>query len=262
MDVLLTSFDEGVLTLIMNRPARLNALSPELMEALHQSIDSAWRDRAVGAVVLTGAGDAFCAGGDVKAMAEGAGHEEPFDDRVAALRRRMEVARLLHEMPKPTIAMLRGPAAGAGLSLALACDLRIAGDSARLTTAFAKVGLSGDFGVSYFLTRLVGTARARELLLTSPMIGAADALKLGLVTRLVPDAELEAATKALALSLAKGPRVALGYMKQNLNLAAEGSLAQLLEAESYRQILGMLTADHREAARAFVEKRPPVFKGK
>jgi 2-(1,2-epoxy-1,2-dihydrophenyl)acetyl-CoA isomerase len=165
-NVLLQSREGGVLTLTMNRPERLNALTQEMLQELYDALSAAAVDGEVGAVVLAGAGRGFCAGGDVKAMAEAGGRRDSYDRRAQGLRQRMEVSRLLHEMPKPTIAMLRGPVAGAGLSLALACDLRIASDTARLTTAFAKVALSGDFGGSYFLTQLVGPAKARSF--TSP----------------------------------------------------------------------------------------------
>lgn len=261
-EVLLERVEDGVLTLTMNRPDRLNALSWEMCDRLIRALSRAAEDRAVGAIVLTGTGRAFCAGGDVKSMAEGQNAEQSYEERVADLRRRMEAARLLHEMAKPTIAMVRGPAAGAGLSLALACDLRIAGEDARFTTAFAKVGLSGDFGGHYFLTRIVGTAKARELYLLSPMIDAARALALGLVHRVVPDAALEAETLKTARALAAGPRVALGYMKQNLNLAEGASLAMVMDAEALRHTRCTATEDHREAAAAFVQKRAPAFKGR
>ncbi len=260
--VLLETLEDGVLTLTMNRPDRLNALNAEMLQGLLDAVTRAAADPAVGVVVLAGAGRGFCAGGDVKAMAERGGRSENFDERARDLRRRMEVARLLHEIPKPTIAMLRGPVAGAGLSLALACDLRIASETLRLTTAFAKVALSGDFGGSWFLTRLVGPAKARELYFTSPVLGAAEALALGLVSRAVADAALEAETRALALSLARGPRVTLGYIKQNMNLAEQAGLAELMDAEALRHTRCAETEDHREAAAAFVEKRAPVFKGR
>jgi 2-(1,2-epoxy-1,2-dihydrophenyl)acetyl-CoA isomerase len=259
--VLVETLREGVLTLTMNRPDRLNALNPEMLARLHDTLTRAAADREVAVIVLAGAGRAFCAGGDVKAMAEG-GRSETVDERAQGLRQRMEAARLLHEIPKPTIAMLRGAAAGAGLSLALACDLRIASDTARLTTAFAKVALSGDFGGSYFLTQLVGPAKARELYFTSPILSAAEAQALGLVTRVVADAELEDATQSLALSLARGPRVTLGYMKQNLNLAERAGLADVMDAEALRHTRCGQTEDHREAVTAFVEKRAPVLKGR
>jgi 2-(1,2-epoxy-1,2-dihydrophenyl)acetyl-CoA isomerase len=261
-EVLLETRGDGVLTLTLNRPDRLNALSWEMCDRLHQALLKAAEDREVGAIVVTGAGRAFCAGGDVKAMAEAATGLDAYEERVADLRRRMETARLLHEIAKPTIAMLHGPAAGAGLSLALACDLRIAGEDAHLTTAFAKVGLSGDFGGHYFLTRIVGTAKARELYLTSPIVGAKDALAMGLVHRVVPDAQLESETMSLARGIARGPRIALGYMKQNLNLAESASLAIVMDAEALRHTRCATTEDHREAAAAFVAKRTPVFTGR
>jgi 2-(1,2-epoxy-1,2-dihydrophenyl)acetyl-CoA isomerase len=180
---------------------------------------------------------------------------------VTHLRGRMEVSRLLHEIPKPTIAMVNGPAAGAGLSLALACDLRIAAQSARLVTAFANIGFSGDFGGSYFLSKLVGTGKARELYYTAEPLDAAQALALGVVNRVVPDADLIDATMLLARKLARGPRIALALMKQNFNAAESGTLAQLLDLEARHQIETGRTKDHKEAARAFVEKRAPAFTG-
>jgi len=262
-EVLLERVEDGVLTLTLNRPDRLNALSWEMLDRLQRALQRGAEERAVGAIVLTGAGRAFCAGGDVKSMAETPQGLEAYEERVADLRRRMESARLLHEIPKPTIAMVHGPAAGAGLSLALACDLRVAGTEARFTTAFAKVGLSGDFGGHYFLTQLVGTAKARELYLLSPVLDAQAAFALGLVTKVVPDATLEAETQSLARALAQGPRIALGYMKQNLNLAEGGaSLAMVMDAEALRHTRCATTEDHREAAAAFVAKRAPVFAGR
>lgn len=260
-DQLLEHLDGGVLTLTLNRPERLNTLTPEMSYALERVLLRAAEDREVGAIVLTGAGRAFCAGGDVKSMAEGA-VAPSFDERVTSLRRRMEPVRLLHEIAKPTIAMLRGAVAGAGLSLALACDLRIASEDLRLTTAFVKVGLSSDFGGSYLLSRLVGGARARELFLTSPRLTAQGALAQGIVTRVVADAALETETLSLARSLAEGPRIALGYMKQNLALAETASLAEVMDAEALRHIRCAGTEDHREAAAAFVAKRPAKFHGR
>jgi len=260
--VLLESLEDGVLTLTMNRPDRLNALNGEMLQSLQEAITRAATDPAVGVIVLTGAGRGFCAGGDVKAMAERGERSDTYDDRVRGLRQRMEAARLLHETAKPTIAMLRGPVAGAGLSLALACDMRVASETSRLTTAFAKVGLSGDFGGSWFLTRLVGPSKARELYLTSPVLGAAEALALGLVNRVVADGELEAETRRLASSLANGPRITLNYIKQNMNLAEHAGLAEVMDAEALRHTRCAQTEDHREAAAAFVEKRAPVFKGR
>jgi 2-(1,2-epoxy-1,2-dihydrophenyl)acetyl-CoA isomerase len=262
-DDLLETVADGVVTLTMNRPDRLNALSRPMLDAMLEALPRLADDPAAGVIVLTGAGRAFCAGGDVKAMAEGAEAEGvTLEERAQALRGRMEVARWLHELPKPTLAMVRGAAAGAGLSLALACDLRIAGESARLATAFARVGYSGDFGGSYFLTRLAGTARARELYYTAEILDATRALALGLVNRVVPDADLERETQALAVRLARGPRIAYRYMKRNMNAAESGSLRDLLDLEAWHHTRCGMTEDHREATRAFVEKREPVFRGR
>jgi 2-(1,2-epoxy-1,2-dihydrophenyl)acetyl-CoA isomerase len=165
-------------------------------------------------------------------------------------------------MPKPTIAMVNGVAAGAGMSLALACDLRIACESARMTTAFAKVGLSGDYGGTYFLTQLVGPSKARELYLTAEILDSSRLLALGIVSRVVPDTALTEETMALASRFASGPRVAYRYIKRNIKVAEEGTLSDTLDAEAYGMLRSRDTADHAEAARAFVEKRPPVFSGK
>ena len=259
---LIESIEDGVATLTMNRPERRNAMSTDMVRALVEAVSRLAADEGVGVVVLTGAGGAFCAGGDVKAMAEGKEFAEgTLEGKAQALRASMEVSRWLHEMPKPTIAQVPGAAAGAGLSLALACDMRIAAASARFVTAFARVGYSGDFGGSYFLTRLVGTAKARELYYTADPVDAEQALALGLVNRVVPDDDLEGEVAALARRLAKGPRVAYRYIKRNMNAAECGSLAELLDLEPWNHTRCGMTEDHREAARAFVEKREPVFKG-
>jgi 2-(1,2-epoxy-1,2-dihydrophenyl)acetyl-CoA isomerase len=260
---LLETIKDGVAVLTMNRPDRLNAMSRPMLDAMLEALHRLSDDTAVGAVVLTGAGRGFCAGGDVKAMAEG--NElggVTMEEKAQALRSRMETSRLLHEMPKPTIAMVRGAAAGAGLSLALACDMRVAGDTARFGTAFARVGYSGDFGGSFFLTQLVGTAKARELYYTAELVDAQQALILGIVNRVVPDAKLEEETMALARKIANGPRVALRYMKRNMNAAESNTLKEHLDLEAWHHTRTGMTEDHKEAARAFVEKREPVFKGR
>jgi 2-(1,2-epoxy-1,2-dihydrophenyl)acetyl-CoA isomerase len=260
---LLEQVKDAVAVLTLNRPDRLNAMSRPMLDALLEALPRLAEDPAVGVVVLTGAGRGFCAGGDVKAMAEG--NElggQTMEERAHALRGRMEASRWLHEMPKPTIAMMRGPAAGAGLSLAMACDLRVASETVKLGTAFARVGYSGDFGGSYFLTQLVGTARARELYFTADLVDASQALAWGLVNRVVPDARLEEEAMALASRLARGPRVAYRYMKRNMNAAETASLKDMLDLEAWHHTRTGMTEDHREAARAFVEKREPQFKGR
>ena len=260
---LLEALKDGVAVLTMNRPDRLNALSESMLDAMLEALPRLAADPQVGVIVLTGAGRGFCAGGDVKAMAEGrefAG--DTLEERAQVLRSKMEASRWLHEMPKPTIAMVRGAAAGAGLSLALACDLRVAGEGAKFGTAFARVGYSGDFGGSYYLTQLVGTAKARELYYTADLIDAKQALTLGLVNRVVPDDRLEEETLALAGRIARGPRVAHRYMKRNLNAAESGTLTDVLDLEAWHHTRTGQTDDHREAAKAFVEKREPTFRGR
>src|SRR3989441_788368 len=218
---LLEVVKDGVAVLTLNRPDRLNAMSGPMLSAMLEALPRLAGDPEVGVVVLTGSGRGFCAGGDVKAMAEGREFSGTFEEKAQALRSSMEVSRWLHEMPKVTIAMVRGAAAGAGLSLALACDLRVASDTARFATAFARVGYSGDFGGSWYLTQLVGTAKARELYYTADIVDAQQALALGIVNRVVPDTRLEEETMALAGQLARGPRVAYRYMKRNFNAAQD-----------------------------------------
>jgi 2-(1,2-epoxy-1,2-dihydrophenyl)acetyl-CoA isomerase len=257
---LLRELDGRVLVLTLNRPQRLNALTPELHAQLREAVEHAAHDPEVGALLLTGAGPAFCSGGDL-------GGRNPsqapltLEQKADELRHHGETARLLHEMPKPTVAMLNGVAAGAGLALALACDLRIASHAAVLTTAYAKVALSGDLGVSYFLTHLVGTAKAAELLFLSAKLDATEAHRIGLVNRVVEATTLRDSTLELARQLAQGPAVAFRYMKRNLGCAQTGSLEAVLESEAYGMARCGRTQDFKEAAAAFKEKRAAVFKG-
>jgi 2-(1,2-epoxy-1,2-dihydrophenyl)acetyl-CoA isomerase len=263
-DELLHRLENRVAVITLNRPERLNAMTKSMMQRLVSLLAECGVDDTVGCVVLTGAGRAFCTGGDVRVQASTAasGVAETPERRTDLLRASMEASRLLHEMPKPTIAMVNGPAAGAGLSLALACDLRVAAQSARFITAFAKVGFSGDFGGSYFLAKLVGTGKARELYYTAEPLDAAQALALGIANHVVADSELHDTTMALARKLAKGPRIALALMKRHFNAAESGTLAELLDLEAQHQVETGRTSDHKEAARAFVEKRAPVFTGR
>jgi 2-(1,2-epoxy-1,2-dihydrophenyl)acetyl-CoA isomerase len=260
---LLLSIESGVAVLTLNRPERLNALTRTMLSDLRDQLAALAEDPDVGCVVLTGGGRAFCSGGDVRVQAAVAGKaDQSPEHRADQLRVSMEASRLLHDMPKPTIAMVNGVAAGAGMSLALACDLRIACASARMTTAFAKVGLSGDYGGTYFLTQLVGPSKARELYLTAEILDSTRLIALGLVTKVVPDAALTTETMALANQFASGPRVAYRYIKRNIKVAEEGTLSDTLDAEAYGMLRCRETADHAEAARAFVEKRSPAFSGK
>ena len=260
--VLLESLSDGIATLTMNRPESLNALSGEMMENLLEALPRLAKDPNVGAVVITGAGRAFCAGGDVKAMAEGTEFKaETLEAKAQALSASMDVSRWLHQMPKPTIAMVPGAAAGAGLSIALSCDIRIAGESAKFTTAFGKVGYSGDFGGSYFLSHLVGIAKARELYFTGRVLLGQEALELGIVNRVTTPEDLEREANSYAAELAALPTLAVGYMKKNLNAALKGSLSDVLDDEAIHMIRTFETDDHKNAAQAFLEKRAPVFSG-
>ena len=262
---LLQTIEGGIATLTMNRPEARNALTREMMLALSEALPRLANDAAVRLVVLTGSGAAFCSGGDVKGFAKNAAAAavtQSFDHKVTDLRARMEVARWLHEMPKPTLAVIPGPAAGAGLSLALACDMRIAADNAKFTTAFSKIGLSGDFGGSYFLNHLVGAAKAREMYFTGQVLLGDEAQRIGLVNRVVPAAQLADAARAWAAELAALPTVAIGYMKRNLNAGLRGSLSDVLDAEAIHMIRTFETSDHKGAAAAFVEKRAPSFEGR
>jgi len=262
---LLVSRQDGVLTLAFNRPDARNALTPAMLERLGEELAAAELDNDVGCIVLTGVGDAFCAGGDVKAMARmNAGGGAP--DPLVRMEKQRQSHRLtslrLYQMGKPTLASLPGAAAGAGFSLALACDMRIAADTATMTTAFAKVGLTGDYGGTYLLTQLVGTAKARELYLLADRFDMTEALRLGLVNWVVPRAELEAKTMEIATRLANGPRVAHRLLKDNLNRALNATFAACLDMESANLAAARTTEDHKEAAAAFAEKRKPRFKGR
>ena len=260
---LLERIEGGVATLTFNRPERRNALSTEIMDGLLAALPRLAGDPAVRVVVLTGAGGAFSAGGDVKAMAErGSLAGDSLEAKTFDLRRRMETSRWLHEMAKPTIAAIPGACAGASLAMAIACDLRIAAAGAKFTTAFANIGFSGDYGGSYFLSKLVGTARARELYFTGRVFEAEEAERLGIVTSVVPADRLVAETAALAHSLAARAPLALGYIKRNMNAAETADLKTMLDLEALHHARTSQTEDHREAAKAFAEKRKPVFHGR
>src|ERR1700752_152816 len=259
-EMVLQHLDSGLLTITMNRPERRNALNPDMVTGLVAAARRAAEDHEVRAVLFKGAGGTFCVGGDVKRRA-GGGAPLPFEARMTNLRRGMEVSRILHQMPKPVVAQLDGAAAGAGLSMALSCDLRVASETCKITTAFAKVGFSGDYGGTYFLTQLLGSAKGRELYLLSPVLTAQEAFNLGMVTKVVPDAEVEEASRELAMSLAQGPSIALGFIKRNINNAEAMSLQACFDGEAIHHTRAGETADHKEAAKAFVEKRKPAFQG-
>lgn len=259
---LLAHVDQGVAVVTMNRPERRNALSRTMLDALARVLARVEVDDEVGAVVLTGAGGAFCAGGDVKGMADNAVNGDR-DQRVRAQQRNQRATSgLLWSMDKPTIAAVPGAAAGAGLALALACDFRYASSNAVFTTAFARVGLAGDYGGTWFLSQLIGSARARELYLLAERFDAQRAHELGLVNAVLDPEELEGAVLSLAKRLASGPRIAHGYMKRSLNYATTHGLFETMDIEVANHHAAGATQDHREAAQAFVAKRTPVFRGR
>jgi 2-(1,2-epoxy-1,2-dihydrophenyl)acetyl-CoA isomerase len=268
-DDLHAEIDDGVAVITMNRPERRNALSDAMLSALGTVLAQVEPDESVGSVVLTGAGGAFCAGGDVKGMAarpRDRSDDNPGRSLDAAIHRQRLSQRAtsgrLWSMPKPTIAAIGGPAAGAGLSLALACDLRYAVPGAVLTTAFSRVAFAGDYGGTWFLTQLVGSGKAKELYYFSERLSAEDAQQLGIVNAIFPPADFEREVMAKARRLAEGPSVAYRYMKENLNRAVAGELGDCMDLEVTHHVHTGLTEDHREAAQAFVDKREPHFRGR
>lgn len=247
-----------VATLTMNRPEKLNALSGEMGRAAIETLRDLGRDPQIGAIVLTGAGRAFCAGGDVSGMGGGATTLEQSTD---GLRAGQEFPWLLYTIPKLTIAAVNGHAMGAGLGIACSCDLRIASDKAKFGTAYAKVGFGGDYGTTWQLTRLVGQAKAKELFILADIIEAEEALRVGLVNRVVPADDLATEVNAIAERVANGPLVSFRYMKENVNLAMTQDFRSILDREAMTHIRCGQTADHKEGVAAFMEKRAPQFKG-
>lgn len=266
---LLARVEDGVGVITFNRPERRNALSDAMYHGFRQVLPEMASNPDVRVVMLTGAQGAFCAGGDVKRMHDGheatstgSAAEENYDERISYLRQRHQwVSESLYDLPKPVVAALPGAAAGAGLSMALAADLRIAAERAVLVTAFATIGASGDFGGSWFLTQLVGVAKAKELYFTSPRLTAADAAELGIVNTVLPDEGFEEAAMDYCRAMAQRAPIAMRYMKENLNRATHATLRTALDAEAVNMVRTMSTTDHKEAAAAFTEKRPPEFHG-
>lgn len=265
-DVVLVERDGAVATVLLNRPDRMNTMSGPLLDEVLAALEDLADDDGTKAVILTGAGRAFCAGGDLQGMAVGqaGGLDGPATEsgKVRALRQAMRTSQLLHEMPKPTIALINGAAAGAGLSWALACDLRYCADTAVFNTAFAAAGLSGDFGGTWFLPRVVGTTKAAELYLLAQKFGAGEAERIGLVNRSYPAEELAAEVRGVAERICELSPLAVRAIKANLVDSATASLADQLDTEARRHIATGLTEDAREAASAFLEKRRPAFRGR
>jgi 2-(1,2-epoxy-1,2-dihydrophenyl)acetyl-CoA isomerase len=258
--VIVTNVQDGVATLTLNRPDKLNALNPELLSRSIEALRSWSSDPNVGAVLVTGTGRAFCAGGDVSSMAKET--DRSHEDNIDRLRASQELSWLLYNIPKVTIAAVNGFAMGAGLGICLACDLRIASDQAKFGSAYAKVGFGGDFGTTWLLTRYVGAPKAKEMLFLADIIDAAEAHRLGLVNRIVSADQLDGEARALASRIAHGPRTSYRYMKANVNLATTTDFRTMLDREAETHLRCGQTEDHKEGVRAFMEKRPPTFTGR
>lgn len=270
----MTQVDEqGVMTLTFNAPAVKNALDTAAQRRLLTLLQEAARDPAVKVLVVTGTGNAFCTGADVRSMgapdpndalAQKWGESQVWQQteaRVDRLRAFSQASVLLHRMGKPTIASIRGPAAGMGFSIALACDFRIGSRTAALVSAFARIGMPGDYGGTYFLTKLVGPSKAKEIYMLGDKVDAESGLQLGLFNRVVDDAELDTATREFARRLAAGPPVALRYIKENVEAALDGTIDTAFDMECRNMIRARLTEDAKEAMKAFLEKREPRFQG-
>lgn len=265
-DHLLGRIEGNVAILSFNRPEVRNALSEGVYAGFERAIPAIAGNPDIRVVMVTGEGSAFCSGGDVKGMNQshksGDGQSMSLEERVHGLRRRQNLVSMsLRTLPQPVIAALPGAAAGAGLSIALAADVRIAAARAIVMTAFANVGASGDFGTSWFLPRLVGEAKAKELMFTSPRLTAREAKDLGIINVVLPDDNFADAALSWCHDLSQRAPIALRYMKENINRAGDVSLQSALDAEATAMVRAMSTADHKEAAAAFVEKRSPRFIG-
>lgn len=260
-DVIQVHIENRVATLTLNRPEKLNALNFDMARAARDALGELADNSEVGCVVLTGAGRAFCAGGDVSDMAA---DQEPrtLEQQVDRLRDAQELCWQLQAMPKITVAAINGYAMGAGLGITLSCDLRFASTKARLGTAYAQVALGGDYGTTWNLTRLVGPAKAKELFVLGEVLDADEACRVGLLNRVIDHERLAGEVAELAGRIAHGPLVSYRYMKENVNLAVDSDFRSILDREAFTHIRCSETEDHREGARAFVEKRRPQFRGR
>lgn len=260
-ETILTSFDRGVFTVRLNRPEKLNAFAEDMRERLRDALDEAAVRPGVRVVVLTGAGRAFCSGGDVHHMLALRSHEDGADGMRALLDAGARAVRRLAALPVPTIAAVNGVAAGAGANLAMACDLRIASDEARFGETFVRIGLQPDWGGTHHLPRLVGLAKALELSWTGGMIDAHEALRVGLVNRVVRDMEFGEAWRALARELAAAPQNAVRAIKRTMRAGAQASLDEAFALEAEAQMTLWRSDDVTEGLTAFAERRAATFDG-
>ena len=244
-----------------NRPDKLNAMSGEMIQVGIQALEEAIYDNEIGAIMLTGAGRAFCAGGDVSSMGGTATTPTTYEDRIDSQRRGHHFSWLLHSMPKVTIAAVNGHAVGAGIGMAMSCDLRLASEKAKFGTAFARVGFGGDYGTSWQLTRLVGQAKAKELFFLADIIDANEAHRIGLANRVLPADSFVDDALAIATRIANGPLVSYRYMKENVNMSLTTDFKTILDREAMTHLRCGQTDDHKEGVAAFMEKRAPVFQG-
>jgi 2-(1,2-epoxy-1,2-dihydrophenyl)acetyl-CoA isomerase len=257
----LEKHEDGVATLTLNRPDKLNAISTDLAVAFNEALGRLSTDKNIHAVILTGAGRAFCAGGDLAEIWKGR-QENNVADLEPLLRAGMQAVLKIRTMRQPVIAAINGAVAGAGMNIALAADVRFASDAAVFGQNFAKVGLFPDYGGTFFLPQLIGPAKAAEMFYTGEMIDAKTALQLGLVNHLVPVDKLEAEAKAFAKNIAHGPRTASRSVKQVLFGNQRVELTKALEYEVEEQMKCFASEDCAEGLRAFFEKRKPKFQGK
>ena len=261
-DDLKIDVEDKVLLLTFNRPDKLNAMSGAMIQTAIKALEEAIYDPEVGAVMLTGAGRAFCAGGDVSAMGGTAAAPMTYEDRIDRQRQGQNLSWLLHSMPKVTIAAVNGHAVGAGLGMAMSCDLRLASENAKFGTAFARVGFGGDYGTSWQLTRLVGQAKAKELFFLSDILGAEEAQRIGLCNRILPADGFLGEAMTIASRIANGPLVSYRYMKENVNMSLTQDFKTILDREAMTHLRCGETEDHKEGVAAFMEKRAPAFVGR
>ena len=267
-DELLCSVENHIATITLNRPERRNALADTLTPAFRQALLDMEADPDVRVLIVTGAGKAFCAGGDVGGLGKNfaarmGGEGGTTEDSIRSLQHKQNTLSLrLYQFSKPVIAVLPGAAAGAGMSIALACDLRIASEDAFLAPGFVRIGLSGDYGGSWYLTQLIGPGRAKEIYMTGRRVGAEEALGLGIFNKVVPAEDLESAAQEMATALAEGPTTALRFIKENINRASTADLQTCLDMEADRMVRCTQTEDHLEGVEAFKEKRTPNFRGR